>query len=253
MPDREPAKWEEQQEHPNWPVVNVTWHQAAAYCEWMGGRLPTEEEWERAARGPSSTKYPWGNEDIDPSRANYDQSEIGHPTPAGLYPSGTSAEGVCDLIGNVLEWTSSEWSKGSGHRVWRGGCFDNNRRNARSSCRNNNQPDEQNENLGFRLAGGCGTGLTACLPESRRGIGGSVLIPLPGRGPDAGGLRQTKTGPGLGLGSRPGPRYLLGSLGRNGNASKICSRSLQVSPCIACPIHACTDRFTVSLSMSPAW
>ncbi len=121
--DREPENWEEQQEHPNWPVVNVTWHQATTYCEWAGGRLPTEEEWERAARGPNGTKYPWGNDDIDPSRANYDESKVGHPTPVGLYPSGVSAEGVCDMAGNVWEWTSSEYSKGSGSYVWRGGCF----------------------------------------------------------------------------------------------------------------------------------
>ncbi|MFN0168063.1 MAG: formylglycine-generating enzyme family protein, partial [Bryobacteraceae bacterium] len=119
-PNREPQNWVEQQEHPNWPVVNVTWHQACEYCAWAGGRLPTEEEWERAARGPNGTKYPWGNDDIDPSRANYDESKIGHPTPVGLYPSGASAEGACDMVGNVLEWTSSELSKGSGTYVWRG-------------------------------------------------------------------------------------------------------------------------------------
>ena len=153
-PNREPDRWDEQQEHPNWPVVNVTWHQATAYCEWAGGRLPSEEEWERAARGPNGTKYPWGNEDIDPSRANYDESKIGHPTPVGLYPSGASAEGACDMVGNVFEWTSSEWSKGSGTYVWRGGSFDNNRRDARSSYRYFGQPDVQNGNLGFRLAGG---------------------------------------------------------------------------------------------------
>jgi hypothetical protein len=122
-PDREPENWDLQQEHPNWPVVNVTWHQATAYCAWAGGRLPTEEEWERAARGPNGTKYPWGNDDINPSLANYDESKIGHPTPVGLHPSGVSAEGACDLVGNVFEWTSSEWSKGSGTYVWRGGCF----------------------------------------------------------------------------------------------------------------------------------
>jgi formylglycine-generating enzyme required for sulfatase activity len=153
-PDREPEKWEEQQEHPNWPVVNVTWHQASAYCEWMGGRLPTEEEWERAARGPKGTKYPWGNEDIDPSRANYSDSNIGHPTPVGLYPSGASSEGACDMVGNVWEWTSSEYSEGSGTYVWRGGSFTNSRWYARSSFRLNYQPGEQGLNLGFRLAGG---------------------------------------------------------------------------------------------------
>jgi formylglycine-generating enzyme required for sulfatase activity len=153
-PNREPENWDEQQEHPNWPVVNVTWHQATAYCEWAEGRLPTEEEWERAARGPNCTKYPWGKEDIDPSRANYDESKIGHPTPVGLYPSGASAEGACDMVGNVFEWTSSEWSRGSGTYVWRGGCFDDVRRYARSSFRYYSQPDGRLRSLGFRLAGG---------------------------------------------------------------------------------------------------
>ncbi len=155
-PNREPQRWEEQQEHPNWPVVGVTWDQASAFCKWAGARLPTEEEWERAARGPKCTKYPWGNVDIDPSRANYSDSGIGHPTPVGLYPSGASPdpEGVCDLIGNVLEWTSSEWPRGSGTFVWRGGSFVDGRRGARSSYRGSEQPDEQGDTLGFRLAGG---------------------------------------------------------------------------------------------------
>jgi formylglycine-generating enzyme required for sulfatase activity len=153
-PNREPENWDRQQEHPNWPVVNVTWHQAGAYCQWAGARLPTEEEWERAARGPKCTRYPWGNEDIDPSRANYDDSKIGHPTPVGLYPSGVSAEGVCDMVGNVFEWTSSAWSKGSENYVWRGGSFFILRRDARSSYRGSNRPVEQDGSLGFRLAGG---------------------------------------------------------------------------------------------------
>jgi formylglycine-generating enzyme required for sulfatase activity len=152
-PNREPENWEEQQEHQNWPVVNVTWRQATAYCEWAGGRLPTEEEWERAARGPKCTKYPWGGADIDPSRANYDESRIGHPTPVGMYPFGASAEGADDMIGNVFEWTSSEPSKGSGAYTWRGGSFSYGRRLARSSYRFVNQPFVQNRYLGFRVAG----------------------------------------------------------------------------------------------------
>ena len=153
-PDREPENWDEQKEHPNWPIVNVTWHQAAAYCEWAGGRLPSEEEWERAARGPNGTKYPWGNEEIDPSRANCRDSKIGHPTPVGLYPSGASAEGACDMVGNVFEWTSSEWPKGTGACVWRGGSFVNDRREVRSSFRDDGLPDERYPIVGFRLAGG---------------------------------------------------------------------------------------------------
>ena len=83
--------------------------------------------------------------------------------------------------------------------MWRGGSFNNNRRNARSSYRNNNQPDEQNENLGFRLAGGCGTGLYGLLARVPPRDRWERAFPLPGRGPDAGSVRQTQTGPGLGL------------------------------------------------------
>ncbi|HBY62047.1 MAG TPA: formylglycine-generating enzyme family protein, partial [Solibacterales bacterium] len=107
-----------------------------------------------AARGPKGAKYPWGNEEIDPSRANYYESRIGHPTPVGLYPSGASAEGALDMIGNVSEWTSSEGSKGRGTYVWRGGSFSLHRWNARSSYRYAYQPDLRFYSLGFRLAGG---------------------------------------------------------------------------------------------------
>lgn len=150
----EPGNWVEQQEHPNWPVVQVNWHQANGYCQWAGGRLPTEDEWERAARGPAGTKYPWGNHDNEPSRANYKEGKIGHPTPVGLYPRGVSAEGVLDLLGNVFEWTSSEWTEGSGRYVWRGGSFGYGRWLARSSCRSGVGPVGQSQDLGFRVAWG---------------------------------------------------------------------------------------------------
>jgi formylglycine-generating enzyme required for sulfatase activity len=153
-PKRQPKYWDQQQEHPNWPVVNVTLHQASAYCEWAGCRLPTEEEWERAARGPDGTKYPWGNEDIDPSRANYGESRIGHPTPVGLYPSGASTEGALDMVGNVFEWTSSEWSNRRGIYDCRGGFFHIDRRVARPSNRVESQPGVLGSDLGFRLARG---------------------------------------------------------------------------------------------------
>lgn len=124
-------------------------------------------------------------------------------------------------------------------------------RNARSAYRYNYPPDVQLRNLGFRLAGGCGTGVTACCQSSAEESAGachSTSGPRSGRGQP----RQTQTGPGLGLGSRPGPRYLgRWSPARNGKASNICSRSRQVSP--ACPIQACTDWRTVTMSMSPRW
>jgi formylglycine-generating enzyme required for sulfatase activity len=134
-------------------VVNVTWHQATAYCEWAGGRLPTEEEWERAARGPKGTKYPWGSAEIDPSHANYDLSKIGHPTPVGLYPCGVSADGAYDMMGNVFEWTSSELSPGNGIYVWRGSSFFDVQGLPRSSYRNFYRAHAKIRILGFRMAG----------------------------------------------------------------------------------------------------
>jgi formylglycine-generating enzyme required for sulfatase activity len=114
--------------------------------------LPTEEEWERAARGPNGTKYPWGTESIDPSRANYDGSNIKHPTPVGLYPRGVSPEGVYDMVGNLLEWTSSAWSAGSGTYVWRGGNWDALRTAVRPSYRGCSKPNDVHRLYGFRLA-----------------------------------------------------------------------------------------------------
>ena len=94
------------------PVVTVTWHDAKKFCEWVGGRLPTEAEWEKAASWDDETKtkrtYPWG-ETIDCSHANYGgfDSCVGHTTPVGSYESGKSPYGLYDMAGNVWEWVSS--------------------------------------------------------------------------------------------------------------------------------------------------
>jgi len=113
------------------PVTGVTYGEAVNYCAWRhpdGGRLPTEEEWEAAARGPGGRMYPWGDA-WDAAAANIAGSGRGGPAPVGSYPAGRTPEGVDDLIGNVWEWTSSVFrqygdsSGGSGLYVIRGGGF----------------------------------------------------------------------------------------------------------------------------------
>lgn len=107
----------------NHPAIEVSWYGAAAYCSWVGGRLPTEAEWEYAARGPSSNQYPWGNA-FDGTLVNFCDRRCPETwkdtrfddgaqrwTQVGRYPAGASWCGALDLAGNVWEWVNDWWSE----------------------------------------------------------------------------------------------------------------------------------------------
>ncbi|WP_427174652.1 ergothioneine biosynthesis protein EgtB [Arthrobacter sp. 92] len=154
------------------PVQHVCWFEAEAYARWAGRRLPTEAEWEKAARhdprSGRSRRYPWGNEDPSPHHANLGGSAL-RPSPAGSYPGGTSPLGVRQLIGDVWEWVSSdfrpypgfnafpyqEYSEaffGSDYKVLRGGSWAADPAASRGTFRNWDYPIRRQIFAGFRTA-----------------------------------------------------------------------------------------------------
>ncbi|MEU9499627.1 ergothioneine biosynthesis protein EgtB [Streptomyces sp. NPDC048196] len=157
---------------PDEPVLHVSWYEADAYARWAGRRLPTEAEWEKAARFDPATgrsmRYPWGDEDPTPERANLGQRHL-RPASVGSYPEGASPLGVRQLIGDVWEWTASnflpypgfaafpyrEYSEvffGDGHKVLRGGSFAVDPVACRGTFRNWDLPVRRQIFSGFRTA-----------------------------------------------------------------------------------------------------
>ncbi|WP_405792785.1 ergothioneine biosynthesis protein EgtB [Streptomyces sp. NBC_01506] len=158
------------------PVLHVSWYEADAYARWAGRRLPTEEEWEKAARHDPATgrsrRHPWGDEDPTPDRANLGQRHL-RPAPAGSYPRGASPLGIRQLLGDVWEWTSSdflpypgfaafpyrEYSEvffGPAHKVLRGGSFAVGEVACRGTFRNWDLPVRRQIFAGFRTARSAG-------------------------------------------------------------------------------------------------
>ena len=171
----QPAYWNDTQWNgPDYPVVGVSWFEAVAYCRWLSKqtgiefRLPSEAEWEKAARGSDGLIYPWGNT-WDASLVNSSESGLNKTMPVGSYPKGASPYGALDMAGNVWEWCATQWGKpypyqledewqaayleaDATSRVLRGGASWNNSTYVRGADRNSYDPRGRFIYLGLRVA-----------------------------------------------------------------------------------------------------
>ncbi len=143
------------------PVVGVTWEEALAYACWAGKQLPTETQWEFAARGPENRKYPWGNTPPDTTRCNY-RNYLGMPSMVTMHEAGQTPDALLDMAGNVFEWTLDafapyEQQRSNGdlvrkfpQKTVRGGCFESDDAELVASARSGMFPDVRQNTVGFR-------------------------------------------------------------------------------------------------------
>ncbi len=134
------------------PVTTVSWHEAHTYCKALGKRLPTEEEWEKAARGTDGKAYPWG-EDFDSGKVNSREAAVSDTTPVGKYEAGKSFYGVYDMSGNVREWTDSWFDDDNRiYKVVKGGGYIDDEETIYTFTIRKSIPEDGKAYIGFRCA-----------------------------------------------------------------------------------------------------